>query len=166
MLIEKITGHPYAEAIRNGIVRPLHLTNTFLPGASIWIPGPVSRGYEAMDIGGHTVYIDVTEANPTLQWSASEMISNAPDLDRTRFTWRPTSPRSPSASSPPRPASAQASRATGITARPVVPQTAEPLRTVRTGKTPGPTGSAEPIREAAAPFAIDPQRAVPWPHHG
>ncbi|MPZ81239.1 MAG: serine hydrolase [Actinophytocola sp.] len=82
MLIEKVTGRPYADAIRNGIIRPLHLTNTFLPGADVRIPGPVSRGYEAMDIGGHTVYVDVTEANPTLQWSASEMISNAPDLDR------------------------------------------------------------------------------------
>jgi D-alanyl-D-alanine carboxypeptidase len=82
MLIEKITGRPYADAIRNGIIRPLRLTDTSLPGSDIHIRGPVSHGYEKTEVDGHTVWVDVTEANPTLQWSASEMISSARDLDR------------------------------------------------------------------------------------
>lgn len=62
MLIERVTHRPYTDAIRNGVIRPLHLTNTFLPGTDPYVPGPVSRSYEAVDIGGRTVYIDVTEA--------------------------------------------------------------------------------------------------------
>lgn len=78
-VIEKVTGRPYGAAIRDGIIRPLHLTATSVPGADPMIHGPHARGYQLMPDG---TYVDITEANPTYQWAAAEMISNAPDLDR------------------------------------------------------------------------------------
>ncbi len=77
-VIEKVTGRPYGEAIENGIIRPLHLTATTVPGTDTRIHGPHAHGYELVDGS----YVDITEANPTYQWAAAEMISNAPDLDR------------------------------------------------------------------------------------
>lgn len=77
-IVEKVTGRPYGEAIRTGIIRPLHLSATVVPGNDPHIHGPHARGYEQVDGG----YVDITDANPTFQWSAAEMISNAPDLDR------------------------------------------------------------------------------------
>jgi D-alanyl-D-alanine carboxypeptidase len=78
LVIEKVTGRPYADAIRRGILRPLGLRNTFLPGTATAIPGPHAHGYELID-GRH---VDVTRANPSLQWAAAEMISSTADLDR------------------------------------------------------------------------------------
>lgn len=77
-VIEKVTGRPYGDAIRDGIIRPLHLSATSVPGTDTKIRGPHARGYEEEN----GTYTDITEANPTYQWSAAEMISNAPDLDR------------------------------------------------------------------------------------
>ena len=77
-VIERVTGRPYGDAIRDGIIRPLHLSATSVPGTDTRIHGPHARGYEEAD----GVYTDITEANPTYQWAAAEMISNAPDLDR------------------------------------------------------------------------------------
>lgn len=78
MVMEKVTGRPYGDAIREGIIRPLHLSATTVPGHDPKIHGPHAHGYELTDTG----YVDVTDANPTFQWAAAEMISNAPDLDR------------------------------------------------------------------------------------
>ncbi|MBB4912149.1 serine hydrolase domain-containing protein [Actinophytocola algeriensis] len=77
-VIEKVTGRPYGDAIRAGIIRPLRLSATTVPGADTRIHGPHARGYELND----GTYTDITDANPTYQWAAAEMISNAPDLDR------------------------------------------------------------------------------------
>jgi D-alanyl-D-alanine carboxypeptidase len=78
-VIEKVTGKPYGDAIREGIIKPLNLRATTVPGADTKIHGPHARGYELQADGS---YVDITDANPTYQWSAAEMISNAPDLDR------------------------------------------------------------------------------------
>lgn len=77
-IIEKVTGRPYGDAIRDGIIRPLHLTATTVPGRDRKIHGPHAHGYEEQNGS----YVDITEANPTFQWAAAEMISDAPDLDR------------------------------------------------------------------------------------
>jgi D-alanyl-D-alanine carboxypeptidase len=77
-VIEKVTGRPYGDAIRDGVIRPLHLTATTVPGTDTRIHGPHAHGYELQNGS----YVDITDANPTYQWAAAEMISNAPDLDR------------------------------------------------------------------------------------
>lgn len=78
-VIEKVTGRPYGDAIRDGVIRPLHLSATSVPGRDVRIHGAHARGYELRPDGS---YVDITLANPTYQWAAAEMISNAPDLDR------------------------------------------------------------------------------------
>lgn len=82
MVIEKVTGRPYGDTVRDAVIRPLRLHATTVPGADRHIHGPHARGYEAVTVDGRTTYVDITEANPTFQWAAAEIISNAPDLDR------------------------------------------------------------------------------------
>ncbi|SDD17427.1 D-alanyl-D-alanine carboxypeptidase [Actinokineospora iranica] len=82
MVIEQVTGRPYGESIRDGIIRPLRLSGTTVPGADTRIHGPHARAYEAVTVDGRTKHIDVTKANPTFQWAAAEIVSTAPDLDR------------------------------------------------------------------------------------
>ncbi|WP_436521227.1 serine hydrolase domain-containing protein [Actinoplanes sp. HUAS TT8] len=81
LVIERVTGRPYADAIRRGIIRPLGLRGTSLPGTRLDVPGPHAHGYERIVTGGKTSYVDVTRSNPTLQWAAAEIISTTGDLD-------------------------------------------------------------------------------------
>ncbi len=93
LLIEKVTGRPYGEELRDRILRPLHLRDTFVPGNALVIPGPHARGYQVVPgVGegcpaGATPYgalclADITEASQSVPWAAGEMISTTADLDR------------------------------------------------------------------------------------
>ncbi|MBB5802215.1 D-alanyl-D-alanine carboxypeptidase [Saccharothrix ecbatanensis] len=77
-LIKAVTGRSYADEIRDRILTPLDLKDTFLPGSDPTIPGPHAHGY--MKIQGKTE--DVTLMNPSEACSAGEMISTTADLDR------------------------------------------------------------------------------------
>ncbi|MBB5113275.1 D-alanyl-D-alanine carboxypeptidase [Micromonospora echinospora] len=74
MLVERVTGHPYADEVEARILRPLGLTATSLPGIDPTMPEPHVRGYD------HGV--DVTEHSPSIHGAAGEMISTVADLDR------------------------------------------------------------------------------------
>ncbi|GAA2587521.1 serine hydrolase domain-containing protein [Winogradskya consettensis] len=78
LVVEKVTGHTWADEVNRRIIRPLHLNGTSTPGDDIRIPGPHAHGYEVTADGRR----DVTLANTTLQWSAASIISTAGDLDR------------------------------------------------------------------------------------
>lgn len=78
LLIEAVTGRPYAEAVEERILRPLDLRDTVLPGDRVDVPGPHAHGYYQED--GRSV--DVTEINPSVAHSAGEIISTTADLDR------------------------------------------------------------------------------------
>jgi D-alanyl-D-alanine carboxypeptidase len=78
LVVEKVTGHSWADEVTRRVIRPLHLTGTSVPGDDTEIPGPHVHGYEATDAG----WRDVTQANASLQWSAASIISTAGDLDR------------------------------------------------------------------------------------
>ncbi|XVV02847.1 serine hydrolase domain-containing protein [Actinosynnema sp. CA-248983] len=78
LLIEKITGCPYADAVEKRILRPLGLRSTSVPGDRVGIPGPHAHGYYQVD--GKDV--DVTRLNPSVAYAAGEMISTTADLDR------------------------------------------------------------------------------------
>jgi D-alanyl-D-alanine carboxypeptidase len=78
LLIERVTGHPYGDEVAGRILRPLHLTGTSVPGTSTRIPGPHPHGYLPTPGGP----VDVTDFNPSIAWSAGEMISTTADLDR------------------------------------------------------------------------------------
>ncbi|MCS7483931.1 serine hydrolase domain-containing protein [Umezawaea endophytica] len=78
MLVEKITGRPYAEAVERRVLQPLRLRGTSLPGDRVGIPGPHAHGYYRV---GESV-VDITRLNPSAAYSAGEMISTTADLDR------------------------------------------------------------------------------------
>ncbi|WP_345022846.1 serine hydrolase domain-containing protein [Actinomadura keratinilytica] len=78
MLVERVTGRTYGEEIRRRIVRPLHLTDTFVPGDRTGIPGRRPRGYART--GGKL--LDVTELNATMAAGAGDMVSSARDVNR------------------------------------------------------------------------------------
>ncbi|WP_434299134.1 serine hydrolase domain-containing protein [Corallococcus exiguus] len=93
LLIEQVTGRPYGDAVRERILRPLHLRDTFVPGNDVTLPGRHTRGYEEVapdETGcpagaiayGERCLVDVTEASQSVPWAAGEMISTAEDLDR------------------------------------------------------------------------------------
>ncbi|WBO66341.1 serine hydrolase domain-containing protein [Streptomyces camelliae] len=81
MVIEKVTGHPYATEIERRILRPLHLTGTSLPGTKVTLPRPSSNSYSKFTDPNGSTY-DVTNLNPSLASAAGEMISTSADLDR------------------------------------------------------------------------------------
>ncbi|WP_329248539.1 beta-lactamase family protein [Actinoallomurus sp. NBC_01490] len=80
MLIEKVTGHPYATEIDRRIVKPLGLRSTSVPGDETGIPGPHPRGYVRPGAGADP--IDVTEFNPSVAAGSGNMISSASDVSR------------------------------------------------------------------------------------
>ncbi|MFF4750034.1 serine hydrolase domain-containing protein [Streptomyces sp. NPDC002514] len=82
MIVERVTGRPYAEEIERRIIRPLKLTGTTVPGTRVTVPQPSSRAYSklAQPVAGPSY--DVTRLNPSIASSAGEMISDSADLIR------------------------------------------------------------------------------------
>jgi D-alanyl-D-alanine carboxypeptidase len=77
-IIQKVTGHSYADEVERRLITPLGLTGTTMPRTSPWIPGPHPHGYLKTDAG----LIDYTEMNPTLFGAGGDMISTTSDLNR------------------------------------------------------------------------------------
>jgi D-alanyl-D-alanine carboxypeptidase len=77
LLVEKLTGRPYEKAVEQRILRPLHLDDTEVPGDNPNINGPHAHGY--WTVNGQPS--DITRINPSVAWSAGEMISTTRDLD-------------------------------------------------------------------------------------
>jgi D-alanyl-D-alanine carboxypeptidase len=82
MLIEKVTGHSYAQEIQRRILRPLGLRHTYVPGTDPVIPGVHLHGYYPLGQDATAPLIDISEQNPSLYGAQGEMISTAADLDR------------------------------------------------------------------------------------
>ncbi|CAL9311465.1 serine hydrolase domain-containing protein [Streptomyces sp. SudanB182_2057] len=81
LVIERVTGHPYATEVTRRIITPLRLTATSLPGTRTGLPRPSARAYSAFGVPGGPVH-DVTDLNPSLAYAAGEMISDSADLTR------------------------------------------------------------------------------------
>jgi D-alanyl-D-alanine carboxypeptidase len=77
LLVEKLTGKPFEKAVEQRILKPLHLDDTELPGDNPNIRGPHAHGY--WTVNGKPS--DITRLNPSVAWSAGEMISTTRDLD-------------------------------------------------------------------------------------
>jgi D-alanyl-D-alanine carboxypeptidase len=78
MLIERVTGHRYAEEVARRILRPLRLRDTLVPAATDpRLPHPAAHGY--LDVDG--ALVDVTEQSP-YAWAEGGMISTPADLER------------------------------------------------------------------------------------
>lgn len=80
MVITAVTGEDWRTEVRERIVRPLGLKDTYAPGRATDIRGPHSRLYHRFqDSEG---WLDTTEFSPTMADSAGELISSHKDLDR------------------------------------------------------------------------------------
>ncbi|MFD8893111.1 serine hydrolase domain-containing protein [Streptomyces sp. NPDC059566] len=84
VLIEKVTGRPYEQALTTRIFKPLGLRDTSLPSRTqTRIPGPHNRGYQAgTRADGRRELVDVTEWNSWSNWAAGDLISTTADLER------------------------------------------------------------------------------------
>ncbi|WP_433294085.1 serine hydrolase domain-containing protein [Actinoplanes sp. CA-030573] len=78
LLIERITGHPYAAEVSRRILRPLRLRHTYFPGTNPYLPKPHLNAYVVWTDGRLR---DFTVYNMSWGWSAGEMISTAHDLN-------------------------------------------------------------------------------------
>ncbi|GAA3687276.1 serine hydrolase domain-containing protein [Nonomuraea antimicrobica] len=82
LLIERVTGRPYATEVKERILRPLGLRNTTLPGASPEVPRRHAHAYAPVTRDGTRVPVDVTRFDPTMAGAAGEIISTTADLNR------------------------------------------------------------------------------------
>ncbi|MGA5356562.1 serine hydrolase domain-containing protein [Streptomyces purpurascens] len=80
LIVEKLTGRPYAEEIERRVTGPLGMRATRFPGRDPHVPAP-TRHYSTFTEDPGKTY-DVTELNPSWAWAAGEMISNSADLNR------------------------------------------------------------------------------------
>ncbi|MEU1006746.1 serine hydrolase domain-containing protein [Streptomyces tibetensis] len=83
MVIEKATGHGYAQEITRRILRPLKLRGTSFPGTSPHMPKPHPVGYSRLHQDAPDAEIhDATEQNMTWLGAAGDVISTSGDLNR------------------------------------------------------------------------------------
>ncbi|MCO5999029.1 serine hydrolase domain-containing protein [Actinoallomurus rhizosphaericola] len=80
MVIQRVTGHPWHEEVRDRIVRPLGLRHTFWPGTSPTLPRPHAETYQRFESGGPLV--DVTEQVGLVGNGEAGLVSTTADLDR------------------------------------------------------------------------------------
>ena len=82
MIVRRVTRRSYAAEVAKRVLRPLRLHGTELPGTDIAIHGPHAHGYEPIEQNGEVVPLDFTEINPSMAYSAGELISTTADLNR------------------------------------------------------------------------------------
>jgi D-alanyl-D-alanine carboxypeptidase len=79
MLIEAVTGHRYTDELRDRILTPLALWDTYLPGTGeTGLRDPHPTGYATLD----GTVTDVTRVEPSLPWAAGALVSTGADLNR------------------------------------------------------------------------------------
>ncbi|MFE0647963.1 serine hydrolase domain-containing protein [Streptomyces sp. NPDC059534] len=80
LVVEKVTGHSFAEELRRLVLGPLGMTGTVAPGASPEIPEPHNHGYYRYEDAGQERTVDVTRQNPSWVGAGGDMISTTQDL--------------------------------------------------------------------------------------
>ncbi|MFD0853992.1 serine hydrolase domain-containing protein, partial [Actinomadura adrarensis] len=81
MVIEKVTGRNWRVELRDRVLAPLGLRDTFAPGDSPWLPRPHARTYKRFP-EHRDVWTDTTLRNMSFGGAAAELISTERDLDR------------------------------------------------------------------------------------
>ncbi|MFE0172311.1 serine hydrolase domain-containing protein [Streptomyces sp. NPDC059002] len=83
MVIEKATGHGYAQEATRRIIGPLKLRGTSFPGTSPRLPDPHPVGYSRLhQKAPDAEVVDATEQNMTWLGAAGDVISTTGDLNR------------------------------------------------------------------------------------
>ncbi|WP_405614536.1 beta-lactamase family protein [Streptomyces sp. NBC_01511] len=80
MIIEEVTGKSWDTEVRDRIVRPLGLTQTYAPGDDPRLKGPYTHTYQQLP--GSTGMTDTSIRNVSQASAAGELISGERDLDR------------------------------------------------------------------------------------
>jgi D-alanyl-D-alanine carboxypeptidase len=82
LLIEKVTGKPYRQAITEAAIQPLGLTKTFFPAqGDVSLPAPYVPGHLGYRIGPVLLFTDSTSVpNPTVFATAGSLTTSLPDL--------------------------------------------------------------------------------------
>ncbi|MFC8826554.1 serine hydrolase domain-containing protein [Streptomyces sp. NPDC057137] len=80
MIIEKATGKSWDTEVRDRIVRPLGLTQTYAPGDDPSLKGPYTHTYQQLP--GSTAMTDTTIRNVSWASAAGELVSGERDLDK------------------------------------------------------------------------------------
>ncbi|WP_309054638.1 serine hydrolase domain-containing protein [Streptomyces sp.] len=83
MVVQKVTGRSWAQEVRDRIIRPLGLRDTYEPGDDPRPLGPHAHTYQRFP--GSTGWTDTTERNMSMANAAGSLISGHRDLD-TFFT--------------------------------------------------------------------------------
>jgi D-alanyl-D-alanine carboxypeptidase len=79
LVVERVGGRPFADFLRERVLRPARLHRTFFPGGAEF-PEPHPHGYTDDILTGEVV--DATDWNPSWAWAAGAMISDLHDLRR------------------------------------------------------------------------------------
>ncbi|MCX5203888.1 beta-lactamase family protein [Streptomyces sp. NBC_00237] len=83
LLIERVAGTSYEEAVARRVLRPLGLRDTYSPGRSPRIRGPYNHGYQVFPRpDGSTELRDVSAWTVTDTWAAGDLVSTTADLER------------------------------------------------------------------------------------
>jgi len=80
MVVQRVTGHPWHEEVRDRIARPLGLHHTFWPGTSPTLPRPHARTYQRFRPGEPLV--DVTEQTGLVNNGEAGLVSTTADINR------------------------------------------------------------------------------------
>ncbi|MFI6046689.1 serine hydrolase domain-containing protein [Nocardia sp. NPDC051321] len=79
VLIEAVTGHRYADELRDRILTPLSLSDTYLPATGeTGLRDPHLTGYATVD----GVVADQTLMEPSQPWTSGALVSTGADLNR------------------------------------------------------------------------------------
>ncbi len=81
LLIQRVTGHGYAEEIQQRILRPLGLRHTYVPAVSPAMPGPYLHAYDSQGQAAGAPPADISQQSPTLYGAQGAMTSTTADLD-------------------------------------------------------------------------------------
>jgi D-alanyl-D-alanine carboxypeptidase len=90
LVLERVTHRPLASLLRQRVIGPLGLRDTYLPRRDPDLRGYHARGYFPPSLsdqippprGGPDRYVDVTRISPTAVGAAGALVSNADDLRR------------------------------------------------------------------------------------
>ncbi|MEV4441042.1 serine hydrolase domain-containing protein [Streptomyces sp. NPDC049577] len=83
LLIEKATGHTYERELRDRVLRPAGLKDTYSPGDERGIRGRRTHGYQSVPDGrGGTRLVDTTEWDQSETWASGDLITTTADLER------------------------------------------------------------------------------------
>ncbi|AXK35156.1 class A beta-lactamase-related serine hydrolase [Streptomyces armeniacus] len=82
MVVERVTGGTYREAVERLLIRPLGLRGTSVPGTSPRVPRPHATHWSTLfEDGPDAKVYDVTEFSPTVAFSAGQLISTVDDVN-------------------------------------------------------------------------------------